>query len=238
LSKTESNLKPSDSTKIFKNDTRFQIWGLLSMYHELSLSELCNKLNKSKSTVHHHLQRLLDIGIIEVVREEKVRGSIPAKIYSLRNADINDNVFVCGIGNRVCPSLITGEITGTIEDLLSQGIDEALSERVIEGEKVIETYNKNIHQSRFQYYKNLSSLDDAPTTLEKIFEREESFNSIIFLSESHYLKLRLLFNEMLEKLYKFMGESKGKKKELQKPFVFLASAMNLKEILEKNNSLI
>ncbi|MFX1242175.1 MAG: ArsR family transcriptional regulator, partial [Promethearchaeota archaeon] len=97
---SNSRKKQFDPVKLFQNDTRFQMWGLLSMYPELSFSEICKKLEKSKSTVHHHLQKLIEIGLIEVKREEKVRGSIPAKIYALRNVDSGDNAFVCGIGNK------------------------------------------------------------------------------------------------------------------------------------------
>ncbi|MFX1490508.1 MAG: winged helix-turn-helix domain-containing protein [Promethearchaeota archaeon] len=233
---SNSKKKQFDPVKLFQNDTRFQMWGLLSMYSELSFSEICKKLEKSKSTVYHHLQKLIEIGLVEVKREEKVRGSIPAKIYALRNDDSSDNAFVCGIGNKPCPSLITGEITGTIDDLLSYGIDKTISEKIIEGEKVIETYSKNIHQSRFRFYENLSSLDDATEPIKRILENKEFFNSIIFLSESQYYKVRELVEDFLTKLYEFIESNKKENSELYKPYVFLASAMNLKEILEKNIS--
>ncbi|MFW9823178.1 MAG: ArsR family transcriptional regulator [Candidatus Thorarchaeota archaeon] len=237
MDKQNKNSHEIDPVKMYQNDTRFQIWGLLSMYQELSFSDLCRKLNKSKSTVHHHLQKLIEIGIVEVIREEKVRGSIKAKFYALRNSTDNYNVFTCGIGNKPCPSLITGEITGTIEDLLQQGINKVLSEKIIEGEKVIETYNKNIHESRFRFYQNLSSLDDAHEIVKDILEKKKSFNSIIFLSESQYQVLRVLFEDLIIKLYKIIEENQREKPESLKPFVFLASAMNLKEILEKKNIL-
>jgi DNA-binding transcriptional ArsR family regulator len=232
----KDNTSQYDPIKIFQNDTRFQIWGLLSMYQELSFSKICRKLNKSKSTVHYHLQKLIELGLIEVVREEKVRGSIPAKIYSLKNIDVSDNAFICGIGNRPCPSLVTGEITGTIEDLLSYGIDDIVSEKIIEGEKVIETYYKNIHQSRFNFYQELSSLDESSVTLKSIFEQKSFFNSIIFLSKSQYQKIRSLMEDLLLKLYKIIEVDKNKDKASEKPFVFLTSAMNFKEILEKHIS--
>ncbi|MFX1324849.1 MAG: hypothetical protein ACFE8N_07825, partial [Promethearchaeota archaeon] len=104
-------------------------------------------------------------------------------------------------------------------------------------EKVIETYNKNIHESRFRFYENLLSLDDAHKIVFDILEKKKFFNSIIFLSESQYQVLRELFEDLLTKLYKIIEEDQRKNPETLKPFVFLASAMNLKEILEKNNIL-
>ncbi len=228
-----NDLKRIDPIRLFQNETRFQIWGLLSMFKELSFSEICKKLEKSKSTVHHHLQKLIEIGLIEVKREEKVRGSIPAKIYALRNVDSSDNAFVCGIGNKPCPSLITGEISGTIDDLLSYGLDRTISEKIIEGEKVIETYSKNIHESRFRFFENLSYLEDATEPIQKIIENKEFFNSIIFLSESEYYKLRKLVEDLLTKLYDIIENNNKTDVELHKPYVFLASAMNLENILER-----
>jgi len=128
-------------------------------------------------------------------------------------------------------------MSGTIDDLLSYGLDRAISEKIIEGEKVIETYNKNIHESRFRFFQNLSSLDDATKPIQKILENKEFFTSIIFLSESEYHKLRALVEDLLIKLYDIIENNKKNDAESHKPYVFLASAMNLRDILERNNSL-
>ncbi len=72
--------------EVYDSQLKQRIMNLLEIYHELSLTELSEKLSKSKSTVSKHMKELKNIKIqnhsfIEV-REEKSRGSIKQKIYS------------------------------------------------------------------------------------------------------------------------------------------------------------
>lgn len=48
--------------------TKFQIFSFLNIYGQLSLSEIAQKLNKSKSTIHSHIQKMKEF---DVVIEEK-----------------------------------------------------------------------------------------------------------------------------------------------------------------------
>lgn len=68
---------------VLKSNTRLQIFFLLNIYKELSMTELAEILNISKSALHRHLKKLLESNIIEVSREEQVRGSILAKYYHI-----------------------------------------------------------------------------------------------------------------------------------------------------------
>ncbi|UYP45243.1 hypothetical protein NEF87_001528 [Candidatus Lokiarchaeum ossiferum] len=79
--------------ELLKNNLRFQMWNLFSIYPELSLSDLSQKLNKCKSTLHPHVKTLLEFGLIEEVREEHKRGNIKAKIYA-RTPKSTDQQFV------------------------------------------------------------------------------------------------------------------------------------------------
>ena len=65
---------------ISMNPIRSSIITLLIMYRELSYTELSKKLGRSKSTIHPHLKKLEDIGVIRVSKEEH-RGGTPAKYY-------------------------------------------------------------------------------------------------------------------------------------------------------------
>ncbi len=62
---------------------RLRIWGLLNVYPELSFTELAKKLGKSKSTIHPHLQKLIELGIVGISRKEHIRANIEAHYYSL-----------------------------------------------------------------------------------------------------------------------------------------------------------
>jgi predicted DNA-binding protein YlxM (UPF0122 family) len=69
------------------NKTRFQIFTYLNIYGKLSLTEIAEKLNKSKSTIHEHIKKLKDVnGIIEEKRA----------IYSDPNSDkpkVFENIY-------------------------------------------------------------------------------------------------------------------------------------------------
>jgi DNA-binding transcriptional ArsR family regulator len=72
-----------DKRKLLEDDINFRITSLLIVYHELSLSELTRRVRGSKSTAHRHLAVLLENGLVEVSREEKVRSDRKAKYYQL-----------------------------------------------------------------------------------------------------------------------------------------------------------
>ncbi|MHA2051757.1 MAG: winged helix-turn-helix domain-containing protein [Promethearchaeota archaeon] len=228
--KTKRKLTQSN---LLQNETRFQIWGLLSIFPELSFSQICKKLNKSKSTVHPHLQKLIELDIIEVAREKKVRGNIPAKYYALTNEKQSNSIITCGIGDH-CPPIITGDKnTGSMEGLFSEIIDNKLAQDIIEGEKMLEIYSKNITDSKLKFYEKISNSDFAPQIIQEIFGGKESFNSIMFLSELEYRKLRELFEGLLEEIQNFIESNKSKTKKGEKDYVFLASANNFNRILKE-----
>lgn len=65
------------------SDTRFKIWIQLNLYGELKLSQIAENLQKSKSTIHEHIQKLLKAGLLQISQEKQSRGWIPAKFYQL-----------------------------------------------------------------------------------------------------------------------------------------------------------
>ena len=68
---------------ILKNNTRFMIHSLLSIYPRMSLPTLKKFTGKSKSTLSVHLSKMIEAGIVEEADEVKVRGSIKKKYYKL-----------------------------------------------------------------------------------------------------------------------------------------------------------
>ncbi|MFX1555209.1 MAG: winged helix-turn-helix domain-containing protein [Promethearchaeota archaeon] len=50
------------------NKTKFQIFTFLNMYGKLSLTEIAQKLNKSKSTIHGHIKKMKEV---KAINEEK-----------------------------------------------------------------------------------------------------------------------------------------------------------------------
>jgi len=53
--------------KAISNETRLNIYLLIVVQRDITLDEICQFIGKSKSTVHHHVQQLLDSGLIDEV---------------------------------------------------------------------------------------------------------------------------------------------------------------------------
>ena len=61
--------------KLLADETRRRILNILS-HEEMSATDLAKKLDKNHSSIVHHLNTLLDAGLIEVTRQEQVRNMI------------------------------------------------------------------------------------------------------------------------------------------------------------------
>jgi DNA-binding transcriptional ArsR family regulator len=68
-------IKDPEVAKLLADETRRQILNLLRK-EENSATDLAKALGKNHSSIVHHLNTLLDAGLIEVAREEKVRNMI------------------------------------------------------------------------------------------------------------------------------------------------------------------
>ncbi len=191
---------------ILKSKSRFRIFSLLHLYPELSLSELSTKMRKSKSTIHHHLQELIDYDIIEVSHKEKVRGSILAKYYSLKPGYIEKLAHTDSELDKVTSS--TFEFFKTYLDFVLRTIEIY--------KKFFEVVEKR--EGGFEYLKDL-------------FKRDEGFSSLFFLSKDQFKKVRILYNDFCKEINKIEAEENGLKKE--KPFFVLTLGVPLKEVIEE-----
>ena len=118
---------------------RYRIWGLLKVYPELSFTELANKLGKSKSTIHPHLQKLIEFGIVEISKKEHIRANIEAHYYSLTpNAD---------------------EITSIAGCDLSHGLDKEIVKMAAKSLKSVVLYNKKILDKYIKFFEYMEETD-------------------------------------------------------------------------------
>ena len=118
---------------------RLRIWGLLNVYPELSFTELAKKLGKSKSTIHPHLQKLVELGIVEISKREHVRANIEAHYYSLTpDAD---------------------EITSLGGYDFSQGFDKELVQKIAKSTKSTATYNRRFLDKYIKFCEYIEETD-------------------------------------------------------------------------------
>lgn len=68
-------IKDPKVAKLFADETRRRILGSL-VKEELSATDLAKRLGKNHSSIVHHLNALLEVGLIKVTKEEKVRNMV------------------------------------------------------------------------------------------------------------------------------------------------------------------
>jgi DNA-binding transcriptional ArsR family regulator len=68
-------IKDPEVAKLFADDTRRGILHMLR-HHEMSTTDLAKALEKSHSSIIHHLNLLKDAGLVEVTRTERVRNMV------------------------------------------------------------------------------------------------------------------------------------------------------------------
>jgi DNA-binding transcriptional ArsR family regulator len=96
-SHSNPNSETNDVFTVLSHETRLSIFLYLLIYHELTLDELSIHLGKSKSTIHHHVQKLLEAGILKeyIKPGSKVRyySSILKKVQQEILANLNETSF-------------------------------------------------------------------------------------------------------------------------------------------------
>jgi DNA-binding MarR family transcriptional regulator len=79
---------------IMSSEPKFQIWSMLSIYQELSLADLARLTYKSKSTIHEHLKKMIEGGIVYETRSEPSKSNIEKKYYGLA-PEIQEDTKCC-----------------------------------------------------------------------------------------------------------------------------------------------
>ena len=73
-------------TSVFQGKTKFMIYVYFKIYGQLTSNQLCDYLQKSKSTIHKHLQDYIDIGILA---DPQIRDKEGNFLYHLSPAGEN-----------------------------------------------------------------------------------------------------------------------------------------------------
>lgn len=204
------------------SDIRFQIWALLTIYHELSFSQLAEKLGKAKSTIHPHLQRLIELGIIKISRKEPVRANIVAHYYTLKPGH-EEKMMIIGKADQ------------------SEKINKEFLQKVAGSFKSLAMFNKMILE---KYIELLTTLEDSEN-IEELWKElfkidfnqsilEEAFNNIQFLTESQWKRLQKKIFQLFIDFEKECIKEWNKNPNEERSFYFLASGIPIKNIFEQN----
>jgi DNA-binding transcriptional ArsR family regulator len=202
-----SNSKEEPIIEILRSEIRFRIFVLLNLYPELSYTEISQKLGKSKSTIHPHLEKLIKLELIEVSREEKIRGNIPAKFYSLKKGYLEKLAFISEESSELPIDESTLIFFKTMTNFLI---------------KTMEMY--------YKFVEKMASEGDLSMGLKEMRENKEGFSSMYFFSKERYMKAHDYYHEFNEKLNELEFEEEGLK--IERPFFLFTVALPMKKIIE------
>ena len=230
----KNNAKKKDD--LFKSKINFKLWGLFSMYPQLSLSELAIKLGKSKSTIHPYIKDYLGRDIIEVKEEKQVRGNIKAKIYGFKKG-YDKRIFSCEDDEKCIQKTEFDKEFG--RELLRENIMKTklyvktLETQLAFFEKLL---NSGIDGPDERALKILGdiyelNLDRSPDD-HKMFKRKDIYNIIAYNSPKSHDIMRTMMDELREKFNEATEEEEDKFPDLEKPYHFLAFGMPLKMMME------
>lgn len=80
---TPLQLDYQEINRLLQNKLNFKIVSILLLYQELSLTQISDKCNASKSTILRHLPSLFQTNLIELSKTKLRRGDRPAKYFRL-----------------------------------------------------------------------------------------------------------------------------------------------------------
>jgi hypothetical protein len=204
--------------ELMRSNTRFQVWGLLSIYQEMTLSQISKALHKSRSTIHDQLQIMIDSKIVVVSREAPSKSNLNTKYYSLV-PEMQEDVKSCQEDHDKCEK------------------NHKISSR-IRGLKAFAQYNSRLLQGWIEYLTTLEKLAEngKENEVEEEFHKMEKeyinpLHAISFYSLDQARKNRE--NTMKEYMqYEQSERQVQEKKRTEKPILMTTSVIPIKHVLE------
>ncbi|HUT82683.1 MAG TPA: hypothetical protein VMZ29_15920 [Candidatus Bathyarchaeia archaeon] len=212
--KTKVNIEKIMSC--LQNQVDFEIMMYFIMYRELSLSQLEKIIShKSRPTVYRHIQNLLEAGIIQETREEKVRGHIKAKIYEIVPdfMDIlphysQEQVEKMSIKER-------NELYNIIRDALNPTID----------------FMNNILEKMKEYLAILKPYPD--TELQETFDKLDFHLTLNYLSKIQYQLFMEEFTKFMQNLVPKLMVEEQKNPLAERSHVFLLGLLPIRKMFDR-----
>ena len=216
---------------MFKGKRKFQIYTYLEIYGKLSLTEISEKLNKSKSTIYEHLKFLNKIGLVNI-NKRPVPTSPPTK-----GQKVKENIYSINQDFELSfENLIPGL---NLKKAIKDDQMKKLAELMLYITKM-QMSNLNIQKQVFE--KILEMIDKNPNQIRKKFKILLGQNTMdnqkdYLYTFTEYLHLSLPeFKFILDKAIAFNNLEKNEEfKALsgeEKPIILTATAMPMKAYIE------
>ncbi|HUU78098.1 MAG TPA: winged helix-turn-helix domain-containing protein [candidate division Zixibacteria bacterium] len=210
----EMNLDDLETTirfmDVFNNRARFSIYIYLLIYHELTLDDFSELLQKSKSTIHHHLQKYIELGMIE----DSIKPGSKTKYYKIKFSKLQDKVT----------KAFSVENFEKYDNEIQLKLCEALINYKKEQISLIQ-YLNNFLQTNFI---SVDLNEDGMWNLEK---QRDVYTAINFVNDEDSTAFR---GELTALVRKYVAKRK-EEKETGKPWGFYIVGANYKNILDKKH---
>ena len=234
IQKTEKTEKKKKKDDLFKSKINFQLWGLFSMYPQLSLSELALKLVKSKSTIHPYIQEYLKREIIEVKEEKQIRGNIKAKIYGFKQG-YHERIFSCEKDSKCLKKTEFDKEFGSKilrENIMKTKLHiKTLDTQLAFFEKLLNSGINGPDERALEMLKKVYKLDTSPDS-KHMFKRKDIYNNVAWNSEKSHILLQKMMKDVLKKFSEETDAEEEEFPDIEKPYHFLSFGMPLKLMME------
>ncbi|MFX0183938.1 MAG: winged helix-turn-helix domain-containing protein [Candidatus Hodarchaeota archaeon] len=214
----EELIKYYDWGRLFQNETRVKILMYLRMNERLSFSQLRRLIGKSRSTIHHHLQKMIQGGIVLEVDEHKSRRQFTPKFYELSKQFLPafsfHNINKLPLEKQADAFLINVKLHRTALFYLSQ-ILEIFTSYLNSIEEIISIGNKSdVHELNkiWEGTSNIESLASHPVKFKDIFYFSTQVN------EAVYRKYKKEMDELHDRIVKYMEEDEKHGGSKKKPY--------------------
>lgn len=194
-------------------ESRYSIYLYLSIYNELTLDELSELMNKSKSTIHHHIQELINVDIVN----EYTKPGSKTKYYKLKLLNIRPKL-VKTFGIEAFKNISKDEQIQMLNEFAeisnaNNYIMQYFLELIIENEKRI--------------LKKINDEKQKPSEGRK--DLVDHFIGALLISEKHRHEFKREMLELLEKYNKIEEKNPNEKK----PYLYLMAGANIEDILSR-----
>jgi len=195
-----SELKPvkevdPEAFKLLGDETRRKIIFLLRV-KELTVSQISGELGVTPQAIYHHIKKLEEVGLIEVVREERIDHIIES--YYQATAE----TFICSIGS-LSKEAVKVDMLDVLKGLNKIGFKVEISDEI--ASKLVDLEAKMIK------HKGASKLKDAIIKLEKdmdfmTLEMVKSYADLILMSDEEHARKQKLGEELRQFLISICKE--------------------------------
>ena len=223
----KSNLKQWEAADLFNSKIKFTIYLYLEIYNSLSTNLLCSKLGKSKPTIFQHLKELIEMGLVEKANNRDENGNVLYKLtpHYQEKLDID---FQLNFKEKM-----TLEKAKRISEIASSFFKWKrffIDAEIEFYESVLEQINEGENQSIVTLIEDIFNM--VPDTSGNLHFR--TFNFIGLKTQEEFNIYRKKMFEVQDEIKKLESliHNEHKKKDLEKPYFVLNSAMPLELMLD------